>query len=208
MLEFQPDYTSIYKEIENNIAESLSNVQSIKLKSEIGMGHLKELQNSLDKVRNQFKKEISFLEKNSEWEKFTIAFFGETNAGKSTILEALRILLKENKRQQKIKDNSITPDELSESFKEEVQVLLNNIEMFPNEQLEGIKVLASEIYDLKVFFESEFLQLQKEYDNLNDEAQNKQRLCERLEKKIMYYKIALISFGVLSLSVLIQYLMI
>lgn len=39
---------------------------------------------------------ISTLDKNAEWEKFTIAFYGETNAGKSTIIETIRILLKES----------------------------------------------------------------------------------------------------------------
>ncbi|MFB6349055.1 hypothetical protein ACFBZI_06425 [Moraxella sp. ZJ142] len=35
------------------------------------------------------------LENNAEWKRFQIAFFGETNAGKSTIIETLRILLNE-----------------------------------------------------------------------------------------------------------------
>ena len=35
------------------------------------------------------------MEQNSEWSNFTIAFYGETNAGKSTIIESLRLLLGE-----------------------------------------------------------------------------------------------------------------
>lgn len=35
------------------------------------------------------------LEKNAEWNTFTIAFYGETGAGKSTLIETLRILLQE-----------------------------------------------------------------------------------------------------------------
>lgn len=38
---------------------------------------------------------INNLQGNVRWEKFTIAFYGETNAGKSTIIETLRILLQE-----------------------------------------------------------------------------------------------------------------
>lgn len=38
---------------------------------------------------------ISELKKNSEWDKLVIAFYGETNAGKSTLIEALRIYLGE-----------------------------------------------------------------------------------------------------------------
>lgn len=36
------------------------------------------------------------LRKNSEWKKLVIAFYGETNSGKSTLVEALRIYLNEN----------------------------------------------------------------------------------------------------------------
>ena len=35
------------------------------------------------------------LEQSSEWDRFVIAFYGETNAGKSTLIEALRLLWKE-----------------------------------------------------------------------------------------------------------------
>lgn len=39
--------------------------------------------------------ELSELEKNAEWHTFTIAFYGETGAGKSTLIETLRIQLQE-----------------------------------------------------------------------------------------------------------------
>jgi GTPase Era involved in 16S rRNA processing/energy-coupling factor transporter ATP-binding protein EcfA2 len=38
---------------------------------------------------------LAELEKNAEWNMFTIAFYGETGAGKSTLIETLRILLQE-----------------------------------------------------------------------------------------------------------------
>jgi len=38
---------------------------------------------------------IESLSKNAEWDTFTIAFYGETNAGKSTIIETMRMLLNE-----------------------------------------------------------------------------------------------------------------
>lgn len=52
---------------------------------------------------NNYKKTISAnlleLQKLSEWDVFTIAVYGETNAGKSTIIETLRILLGEPLKQ-------------------------------------------------------------------------------------------------------------
>lgn len=52
----------------------------------------------LSQVQQEVKKKLAELEKNSEWNVFTIAFYGETGAGKSTIIETIRILLKESKK--------------------------------------------------------------------------------------------------------------
>ncbi|MDH1443196.1 DUF726 domain-containing protein [Pseudomonas sp. GD03721] len=43
-------------------------------------------------------KQLTELQENAEWNTFTIAFYGETGAGKSTIIETLRILLQEPKK--------------------------------------------------------------------------------------------------------------
>ena len=43
----------------------------------------------------------SLVEKDAEWDTFTIAFYGETNAGKSSIIETLRILLNESSKENK-----------------------------------------------------------------------------------------------------------
>ena len=61
----------------------------------------------LDSI-NRFQEEklnpaIQELKDNQEWDKFTIAFYGETGAGKSTIIESLRIKLEEpTKKQQQL----------------------------------------------------------------------------------------------------------
>ncbi|WP_313316098.1 hypothetical protein [Pulveribacter sp.] len=47
----------------------------------------------LEKMRDQTNEDIRELRELSEWDTFTIAFYGETNAGKSTLIETLRILL-------------------------------------------------------------------------------------------------------------------
>ncbi len=49
----------------------------------------------LTKLHKQIQEELTILDKYSEWDTYTIAFYGETNAGKSTIIETLRILLGE-----------------------------------------------------------------------------------------------------------------
>ncbi len=51
---------------------------------------LKEFKN----LESEGLKELESLKNNEEWEKFTIAFYGETGAGKSTLIECLRLFLK------------------------------------------------------------------------------------------------------------------
>ncbi len=43
-------------------------------------------------------KELESLKNNEEWENFTIAFYGETGAGKSTLIECLRLFFKERSK--------------------------------------------------------------------------------------------------------------
>lgn len=49
----------------------------------------------LNGVYKELQSSLEHLEKNAEWDVFTVAFYGETNAGKSTLIETLRILLSE-----------------------------------------------------------------------------------------------------------------
>ncbi len=44
------------------------------------------------------KLEFESLKNNEEWENFTIAFYGETGAGKSTLIECLRLFFKERSK--------------------------------------------------------------------------------------------------------------
>lgn len=55
-------------------------------------------QQILTQYRRKTELEIKELEQLSEWDVFTVAFYGETNAGKSTLIESLRILLGEEKK--------------------------------------------------------------------------------------------------------------
>ena len=86
---------NVYQYIDNKL--SLINYK-LQLKSED-----EELQESVESVlhvlnefkNNRFNKELDDLKKYQEWNDLTIAFYGETNAGKSTIIEALRLYFKE-----------------------------------------------------------------------------------------------------------------
>ncbi|MFT2745634.1 GTPase [Helicobacter pylori] len=53
---------------------------------------------SFQKLERESLKELESLKNNEEWENFTIAFYGETGAGKSTLIECLRMFFKEQSK--------------------------------------------------------------------------------------------------------------
>ena len=74
----------------------------------------------LERMRDRTNEDIRELRELSEWDTFTIAFYGETNAGKSTLIETLRILLEDSDKlatQQQFrdlaKDLRLDPDSLA-----------------------------------------------------------------------------------------------
>jgi hypothetical protein len=87
-----------YKSVQTVLDDALVNANSIELLGDKENVELSEIRKTLELLNNEFKNEIAKLESSSEWDKFCIAFFGETNAGKSTIIETLRIIYDEETR--------------------------------------------------------------------------------------------------------------
>lgn len=62
--------------------------------------HTQQGREVLAKLHEQIHEQLSILDKYAEWDTYTIALYGETNAGKSTIVETLRILFGEEGKKQ------------------------------------------------------------------------------------------------------------
>lgn len=120
--------SGLYKDIQTNISDALTDLHEMKIDNKKGNLHLEKLKQQLTNIRNQFSDEINFLEKNSEWDKFTIAFFGETNAGKSTILEALKILHDEKNRREQIEQEENSIRKLEKEHSKSIETLITNLE--------------------------------------------------------------------------------
>ncbi|GAA9906236.1 hypothetical protein VN0889_05950 [Helicobacter pylori] len=82
-----------------NVEKSIKDLQKIFENTDGGDERLKKFnQEALEKFKNlesESLKELESLKNNEEWEKFTIAFYGETGVGKSTLIECLRLFFKE-----------------------------------------------------------------------------------------------------------------
>lgn len=87
------------KNIYFNVEKSIKDLQKIFENTDGADERLRKFnQEALEKFKNlesESLKELESLKNNEEWEKFTIAFYGETGAGKSTLIECLRLFFKE-----------------------------------------------------------------------------------------------------------------
>ncbi|WP_371955432.1 GTPase [Helicobacter pylori] len=93
------DQETKMKNIYSDVEKSIKDLQKIFENTDGGDERLREFnQKALEEFKNlesESLKELESLKNNGEWEKFTIAFYGETGAGKSTLIECLRLFFKE-----------------------------------------------------------------------------------------------------------------
>ena len=193
------DETKIYDYILDNV-----NYIENELKADSSNEKIDEAkQSTINLIENfrqsRLEKSIEELKNNQEWNDFTIAFYGETNAGKSTIIEALRIYFAENKKvemQNKFRDifDKYTPknnelnnldeeiDKLNEDknnlivvFQEKENLIKSEIKAKKSEELE--KINSSIFYKLLSILN--FSRLKKQITKLSNELKNEQNIFEK-----------------------------
>lgn len=127
----------LYELIQNQIKSVIQNL-SVQQSSDRLASDISDALENLSILNEQLQTELEKLKANSEWKRFTIAFYGETNAGKSTLIEALRLQLGEKTKlesQQKFKEIQKQFGLSQEAFDEvrrvimDTETALNSIEM-------------------------------------------------------------------------------
>ena len=121
-----------YEAVGNMLDDALEKTQSIQLNGEEENAELTAIISTLKDINSEFKLEIDKLEASSEWDRYCVAFFGETNAGKSTIIDSLRIIYDEEQRRA----------ELAKQEKEYVVMLSKHCENY-QELLTKLKEITS-----------------------------------------------------------------
>jgi len=139
------DFSKLYARVANDIATALDDVSRLDVSNDKGNAHLANVKEKLGEMKSRFDGEISYLEKHAEWENFTIAFFGETNAGKSTIIESLRILFEEKKRQALIERNQATAKDIQAVFSSKSDELIEELSTRYVNFCEDIATLGDDI---------------------------------------------------------------
>lgn len=161
---------AIYTDILSGI-EKLLHTLSILEKDSNFKDEKREAIKTLSKVKNEVSENIKSLERNSEWNTFTVAFYGETNAGKSTLIESLRILLKEKK---KVREHQLFQDknlELNDLIQK-----LDEFQRATNSAQAEMNSLRSE-RQLKINF------IQNQHNHEIDKLNIKFNQCEKLIEK-------------------------
>lgn len=131
-LTFSDNPQNIYQFIDNQVTNLIAKIkeldnQNLQLNN-IQEDHQKSFA-IIEGLQKDIKQSIQQLKENAEWQTFQIAFFGETNAGKSTIIDTLRILLKEpskleqQEKFQEIVDNFDISAEKFYQVKEELAII-------------------------------------------------------------------------------------
>ncbi|ADU84699.1 GTPase [Helicobacter pylori] len=92
---------NIYLGVEKSIKDLQSIFENTDDKDEKLQQFNQEALKEFQRLESKSLKELESLKHNEEWENFSIAFYGETGAGKSTLIECLRMFFKEqNKKDQ------------------------------------------------------------------------------------------------------------
>lgn len=159
----------IYNEVLQEIQKIINEFQSEKYE-ELDTEPKEQALFNLEKIKLELSSELFSLKENAEWDIFNIAFYGETNAGKSTLIETLRILLEDPKKlkergefDQKKQEFLKTKEALEnyqsqiDKIKEKYHIKLNSIK----ENLDSQKIYIESIQTMLQDFETEKKRLEK-----------------------------------------------
>lgn len=199
-LTFSDNPQNIYQFIDNQVTNLIAKIkeldnQNLQL-SNIQEDHQKSFA-IIEGLQKDIKQSIQQLKDNAEWRTFQIAFFGETNAGKSTIIDTLRILLKEpskleqQKKFQEIVDNFDISAEKFYQVKEELAIINQELSALTAQKDEISQKYSTELTNLiqqestlSKEWDSQIQTTNQQYNHQLIEWQTKSQKLERKIEKI------------------------
>lgn len=128
-----------------------------------------KLEEMIAPARKDLNDDIQSLQAHAKWDTFTIAFYGETNAGKSTIIETLRLALGEE-----------TKNQARQKFRE--------IQERGGLSMSALTSLQMQISDAKKQLEQLPEQIKEQKAQLLEEAHHKSTQVDKLKEKISSFK--------------------
>ena len=114
------NFSCLYTDISDNIGNAMTDILAINVEHKDGKREIGNITDKLRIIQTRFDSELHQLKTHAEWDTFTLAFFGETNAGKSTIIESLRILFKEESREALLKQHADDLEQLTQTLSAQI----------------------------------------------------------------------------------------
>lgn len=194
----KPD--AIYQHINTELDKVVQSINSMSQDTAISE-EKNTAQLTLAECQQQLKLHLEELRRNSEWSRFTIAFYGETGAGKSTLIETLRILLNEptkvhTRQQYKLAQQRWQANEIEQqALATQVQATRELLEQF-DQQLRDIRlhyeasaqVVTEGMNALKARHQEAMLQLQKHWQDTKMVYDCANAAVQKLEDFIAHHK--------------------
>lgn len=171
----------VYKKISQEVGRILDNltkpVTDTALKKANDQARLQ-----LESFQTRLNEAIESLSANAEWETFTIAFYGETNAGKSTVIEALRILLKE--------ESKLARQDAFRKFQQQHNLspeILENNERLLKDNETRTEALSRAIAELRGSYAAREAELEKELSRLSTFIEDQKKHWSAIRRLIALY---------------------
>ncbi|MBK5262070.1 MAG: hypothetical protein JJE17_05775 [Peptostreptococcaceae bacterium] len=124
-----------------------------------------DAQKQLAGIHRELNSVIESLQLNAEWDVFNIAFYGETNAGKSTLIETLRILLREPTK---------------EKEREEFKKINDSIQNIQNQLNRSKNLLEQMIKD----YQLRIIEIEENIKSINFEQEDNENQNAKLNENI------------------------
>jgi len=136
------DFNRLYADVGRNIEQTLADIAGLHVENEDGKKQLNAMTAQLQILQDTFNQKLAYLQQHAEWDKFTLAFFGETNAGKSTIIESLRIVFDETSRRQLLQNNQNDLQKAEQELREHLTQLRSNLGRIYSDVVDKISAIS------------------------------------------------------------------
>ncbi|WP_210454000.1 MULTISPECIES: hypothetical protein [Enterobacterales] len=173
------DFNRLYADVGRNIEQTLADIAGLHVENEDAKKQLNAMTAQLQILQNTFNQKLSYLQEHAEWDKFTLAFFGETNAGKSTIIESLRIVFDETSRRQLLQNNQNDLQKAEQELREHLTQLRDDLGRIYSDVVDKISAISFSAIRLQQIITNESaLRLKME-----EEANKAHQLLEQNESQ-------------------------
>lgn len=184
---------NIYDDLKDKISDLIEKIIKNEgvLDTQLVGEKFNESKEILNLQQKEIEKKMDELKSNSEWDYFTIAFFGETNAGKSTLIEVLRLLFSEKTKSEiQAKFNDIKREfSLDENEHEKLKKTKNEIDQKSLENNQKLKEIEQTYNQKLEDYQKTLNAIKHEHEEqISDQSLLNEQKLETFNSQIFFLK--------------------